>query len=233
MNLTDHTCSSCPSNCASCTDSSTCLYCISNNTLVKGTCVPTDVTIGCPQWCSICPNSTCIQCQDYSFLSSSNDCLACPQNCLSCSNSSVCLQCDQYSILNNGSCNQVLFQSLYPPMVSAPNCPANCNQCSNPTTCTVCVTRYALDSNGGDCVKCPLNCHDCDVQSTCRICLPGFFVDGNGTCTACAANCESCPSTESCQLSCELRGLLRRQHLHSVRNGILRDEWLLSEDCVR
>lgn len=81
-------CSPCPSNCVSFSDSNTCLSClscISNNSLLNGTCVPVDLTeilpvkVTCPQFCSACINLVCTWCIEGHFLSSSKECLACPQ----------------------------------------------------------------------------------------------------------------------------------------------------------
>jgi len=84
------------------------LSCISNNSLLNGTCVPVDLTeilpvkVTCPQFCSACINSVCTQCIEGYFLSIPKECLTCPQNCVSCSNSTFCEHCNQVSSLNDG-----------------------------------------------------------------------------------------------------------------------------------
>jgi hypothetical protein len=73
------------------------------------------VKVTCPQFCSACINSVCTQDIEGYFLSGSKECLACPQNYVSCSNSTFCEHCNQVSSLDNGVYNQFV-QNLNPPI---------------------------------------------------------------------------------------------------------------------
>ena len=144
--------------------------------------------------------------------------LGCPDNCLSCTSSSVCNICiEGYSVSSNGNCLP---------------CLSNCRQCSgtqqgvclscgkgfflntegtcsvctefcsscNANGCTECVAGYALTSDFQCAKKCTTPCASCSTTdpSSCFSCLAGYSYDQTtSTCipvTSCAENvCNVCP----------------------------------------
>jgi proprotein convertase subtilisin/kexin type 5 len=95
-----------------------------------------------------CPTST------YAVTSPTKACVSCSSNCMSCQNSSSCIQCSNttylyYNITNTSSCISYCPTGLYADSNSrqcnpcANNC-LTCYQTNNQITCTACTTGYVL-----------------------------------------------------------------------------------------
>jgi hypothetical protein len=95
-------------------------------------------------------------------------------------------------------------------------CPYQCYNC-NSTSCTSCNTnltnRYLsgnscipLDGyfdNGVDQIAelCQSPCENCQNSSTnCTLCVSYYYLDSNGTCSNCPANCIACSSGSICTI---------------------------------
>jgi hypothetical protein len=81
-------------------------------------------------------------------------------------------------------------------------CALNCIACSasNPNSCTACITGSYL--SGTSCLPCNRTCIACSgTANSCTTCPPGqFFDSGQGQCTFCQKNCQTCTSDTVCTL---------------------------------
>jgi hypothetical protein len=135
------TCSQCPSNCLSCTDSSTCTTCaggfkVSNsqgcipyclNTTILSNSTTKNCNVTCYSGCSNCygPDSNqCLscstgflqngQCTSCSTVTAAGLCLICPDQCSTCVSSTNCTTCNAGSFNYNGTCARFCPTSYYP-----------------------------------------------------------------------------------------------------------------------
>ena len=139
-------------------------------------------------YCNTCTNTTCLTCSSnftlannscvcetgYYVDSTTPACLSCSiaiSNCIDCSSSSVCTQCQKGSILN-ASTNVC---DVEPCQVD------NCNTCdsSNYSACLICDSGYSI--SGSNCV---LVCGD-DALHSSESCDDGNTVDGDGCSSTC------------------------------------------------
>lgn len=198
-------------NCLSCTNQGiTCIDCKDNFYLFNGICVSkcplgyvsnsSDICEKCTDdKCKICQSNnleSCIECLNgfllgelcvnicpQGFYGDNKICLPCLQDCIECTSSSDCKQCNSESKLINNTC--------------VPQCPE----------------KTVSDSNGKCVPCTDLNCLRCDVdQDTCKICATPFilkdgkcvddcgdeyFYDGS-TCQPCETRCAKCNSSTNC-----------------------------------
>ena len=109
------------------------------------------------QNCSICVADSCVKCKEGYYLDE-NECKACTDSCLSCTNSSKCLKCKD---------------GFYPKDDKCKACSDNlrgCKQCSK---------------DGTQCLTCVDNCEICHLTKGCLKCKIGNHYDGK-ECTACS-----------------------------------------------
>jgi len=111
----------------------------------------------------------------------SNTCIQCPQNCASCTYTSICTACFTGYYLTGDS-----------PIVCAPICQYPCATCSytNPNFCFSCNAGYIFNTIYQNQCQ-PLN----DCSPSCVICPQSFTLISNQSCVACATSCFSCNSS--------------------------------------
>ena len=119
-------------------------------------------------------------------------CTACVSNitgCISCNNTTACLECASGYYLAAGLC-----------LV----CPPQCQTCTN-GVCSSCKTGYFINVVGQTCLLCEgflSGCQMCSSNSTCTDCLEGFFLSGT-QCKSCRVNllgCLSCTNGTYCSV---------------------------------
>lgn len=129
-------------------NSSACLYCLN-----------------APNACTKCSSglilhlSTCISnCPKGSYpVANANlnvsECYLCPQQCLTCFNSTYCDSCASGYILSTGACSKTcpsqhyLSNSTSNSTYTCLPCPGNCSTCSNSSLCTSCLPSHYLSSS--------------------------------------------------------------------------------------
>ena len=122
---------------------------------------------------------------------------SCPLNCLKCSDSTTCTECNQGYRLNEESkeCEKI-------------PCSANCQLCDI-YDCIQCDDGYYRywDNNavGYRCEKCIIavdHCRLCvstDADVDCTSCELGYFINSIGNCASCPADCDVCSDSDNCQ----------------------------------
>ncbi len=138
-------------------------------------------------------------------------------NCISCTNSSHCVQCvDGFNVVegdcipNNMSCDPLSFKDpITGNCVKCSTSIPNCDYCENSNTCLICADGYQLhgqscqkieqssclsgtyfDPISSACVNCTdamSNCTQCLNATTCLECEPGMSLE-NSTCIESMAN---------------------------------------------
>ena len=117
----------------------------------------------------------------------SNLCLACPNNCQLCPDS-TCQECLPGYYLSNGACE---------------SCPVHCQSCTQGGSCLTCRDHFVF--NGTQCVPASTNfIEEIGVESVLglfRLCNRGCLVCASASCTACsygfylvAGECQPCPT---------------------------------------
>jgi proprotein convertase subtilisin/kexin type 5 len=173
-------CVKCGQNCLACTADSpfVCTSCISSAFLTNSsTCIACDrictTCVGTPTNCTGCPPGQ-------TFVGGS--CTGgCPSNCITCTNSTVCLTCNRGFVVANGSCR---------------GCSSTCSTCNpyNITQCTSCANGLSLVNFA--CVTCPDKCQTCN-RGVCTTCIPGFKPNSGGICIRkCEISCASCSDNQ-------------------------------------
>jgi len=191
----------CPSNCSSCSSSTTCTVCNSGYTLQNGACI---------QSCIQMSGSTCIAC-DEGYVLDNGKCLKCPDGCKSCSNSLACKTCaDGYFMMTavcypNGHAVCRNDGKSFDGGVCLITCvesetdffcrKATCTTASGSVQRTQKQTNFTQGTYHEYC--CPANCAECSDWEQCTKCNDGYtlqngvcvdcsaFNVGNGTCTEC------------------------------------------------
>lgn len=123
-------CTPCPSNCSTC-NFNICLFCMKGFTYYQGSCV-----ISCPT----------------SMFASQGSCFKCSPNCLTCSDSSTCLNCSAGYGLANKKCNPYCINTV---VIASSGiqpcnwtCASNCSTCFGPSfsQCLSCTNGTILQS---------------------------------------------------------------------------------------
>lgn len=124
--------------------------------------------VNCQNGCDQCSNSAnnCTACIPNFYLTNSS-CLACPQECYSCTSPSNCTACKENFYLSNYSCL---------------SCSKNCMIC-NSSSCKVCQVGYNIETN---CLTCAKQFYSNSAKNTCELCTLGCL-----ECTS-RANCSKC-----------------------------------------
>lgn len=179
--LDPSTCVLCKSPCATCTQETVCLTCLSGFYFFNGSC-----SSDCPADTSIKNNST-------------QTCDACNAICLKCSGTtSTCTACNSPLVFYNGSCQTECPSggTLAPSNGVCTACNSVCLYCSGTITfCTACNLSssniflmnntclsscpmyYYNQSSTGSCLTCEsanINCINCSSASTCYTCDNSF-----------------------------------------------------------
>lgn len=192
--LTNKACSPCSATCKTCDSPNQCTSCNSPLTLIQNSC--------CNSKCNLCVSGTCYRCYD-DYLLSNNDCINCPNNCVSCTQGS-CTQwvCpDNCEDCSDGSCNRCKI-GFYYSNGKCSQCNSRCSACSAAEVCSACNSPYYL--NSGYC--CDSNCASCKFD-ICWVCKPGYLKKNNA-CLDCPSICGGCPNNicqtvPSCPSNCE------------------------------
>ena len=211
---TNMNCSSCYSNCQTCTNSTYCTLCTSNYYLLQ----VAGVTVN--ECVTICPMGY--------YATLLRTCLPCATNCNVCVNLTYCTVCASNSYLFTSQTSNVTTISCItqcPTGYSTPaiidgrgqciSCSSNCLACVDTNTCTQCVSSVYSLSNG-QCIpyNC-LNCQTCDTaNNVCLNCTSPYFLsnkgcvafcpngqygdNSTGQCAKCMANCLLCFNATSC-----------------------------------
>lgn len=213
-------CTSCSSNCLSCTSAIICLACISPYYLYSGSCI-----VLCPSSPALFPDldSSCSPCQ----------CLACSGYSYNCTLCSSPLSFYQWKCLS--SCPTGTYSSLNSTQLVCQNCSSNCLKCSSASVCQLCsfsFPLYVLSSSNATCITtcpsgtiltidsslfslqcepCSNNCLTCSTSiAFCLSCQVGFtfqnnscvascslgFYQINGSCLVCDPRCQYCLSSD-------------------------------------
>lgn len=135
----------------------------------------------------------------------------CSDHCETCTNSSLCLTCENGYALSNGvcvsgcsngcsiceasACSQCL-QNYFLSSNNCLNCISNCLVCTTSTDCSSCENGYFW--TGQACTLCTQNCLTCLTISTCDTCLSGYDLQNGNCIVACGSNCISCANSNTC-----------------------------------
>ena len=209
--ISNGSCLKCFELCLTC-DSSTCLTCKPNSSVVSSTCKCNTglynlngVCASCQSHCSQCSSlNSCNTCIDGFYILSSA-CYKCPQLCSTC-DAAKCLTCVANSKVSGNACACEL--GFYQSGDLCLSCPDNCLGCSGLDFCFDCKLGYSLYQNQcfpctGLCTKCSdtecLNCKpNALVASGQCSCSTGFFSTGE-TCESCVSPCVKCSSLSICE----------------------------------
>lgn len=161
------------SNCAECkTSTQKCDLCYVGFTLYNNSlCVPACKTTGKTPNCAKCKGGsdkiTCNQCLPGSYIDPSyNYCVACPINCLTCTNATTCQSCSLSYYLS------LDYQCL--------NCPVGCQNCTDFSVCASCSNGYTLINNSCIPNSCQATFNNCDIcESICTECDDGYILQNN------------------------------------------------------
>jgi proprotein convertase subtilisin/kexin type 5 len=211
--LFQNNCLSCPANCKTCSDGSTCTSC-SAGILVSNLCILcTELTYQGSIGCTACVANNnfvkCTQCQDTYFLDANGKCQQCSTfipGAIRCTNQNTPTQCqNDYST--------TLSLRYYLVGITCILNAKNCRYISDINgNCSQCYTGYTLTS--GTCTLCPFtgcvpaNTSVLNNVCTCALCNSGYYLTGVA-CTACStANCATCPSNtcSACKVNFYLSG---------------------------
>ncbi|KAL4456738.1 hypothetical protein ABPG73_014764 [Tetrahymena malaccensis] len=200
--LSNNQCKQCDNSCFSCNGptSSDCLICKQANYFI-----------------STKQNNTCIPICDLSqsqFIDNSNPqqayCKQCPSQCLTCNNSTSCIQCIQGYYKNLDFCYSCDDQCL-----SCLDSGSSCIKCKQPgyfispaqnNKCVdQCDTTQAqfidtiTNAQQKYCRQCKSLCQTCNDSLSCLTCIQGYYLNGN-QCQKCDTSCLTCsgPSQSDC-----------------------------------
>jgi len=188
----------CDSSCLTCTgsSSSSCASCDSTHTLVNGSCI-----LKCDSSCFTCSGtiSSCTSCPSHFYLQN-DQCFGCDASCLECQGNgpNQCLSCSNTSILLlNNTCQINLI------------CDSSCLSCSGSTSsCTGCSSQFYLQNN--QCFECDASCLECNGSgpNQCLSCSNTSAILINNTC-----------QNNQCPLSCNTSVCLLCNGNYSFQNG--------------
>ncbi|ELP88790.1 protein serine/threonine kinase, putative [Entamoeba invadens IP1] len=166
-------------------------------------------------------NGKCIRCASKHYLSDGT-CLNCPNNCMSCFNATVCIECEGgLSVSSNGTCTtsttqmencKKMINRLFMCAIcdqkyfrndkgQCENCTDNCDECNQKNTCLKCKENTFLVTEGTQCFpyETLTNC-ETKTQNGCSQCSTGYYVK-NQLCVSCnstKSNCDKCNSVGVC-----------------------------------
>ena len=124
-------CESCPLECQTCSDRSTCIQCN-------------------PGWL-VGSDGNCYNCQSSEFLTPTNNCQACSSSCVSCEqNANDCTACPSGMVVTGVSGSRTCVAEF------SPGCDTSCATCDStfPTQCKTCPSGKCFN-NAQKCVDCP------------------------------------------------------------------------------
>ena len=240
MNTTD-SCKQCNTECATCSEASLCLSCISSNASPNplGGCkcnegyygtglIYSDSCSRCYTGCQICTEAfKCITCTDpnaipsvnigcvckdgFYFSSSSNTCVVCHSDCFTCNEANICLTCKDSNSQVSLTLGCDCKEKFYLLSEICESCLESCSSCNNGQTCINCIDVNA----------------EVDKVGACK-CKVGYYNE-SGSCVICPLDCASCDSASQC-LSCkDLNGDI--QKLCACKDGMYFDTMRVCLTC--
>ena len=116
--------------------------------------------------CAIRTTKGCIRCKDGYYLENSI-CYQCEGDCRKCLNATYCLECDEYSYVQEGECirlNELIMK---------------CEQMmTSYDGCVKCKEGYYKSNDGRNCLECDISCNSCinnDGEQACIECNDGYY----------------------------------------------------------
>ena len=115
-------------------------------------------------------------------------CIPCrSKRCQSCDACGNCLRCDSFWRLDRTS-GRCLYQ-----------CPQGCASCLPDGACLQCESGWI--SSGRSCICHASNCRECGSGwGRCKSCQEGYFINPQGSCHPCKANCRQCTNSTKCEV---------------------------------
>lgn len=208
----DKVCKACKEECGSCLNADVCESCAYGYFEKDGKCEKCTVSN-----CMSCGNSedsenseTCIFCE-YSYALMDGKCTKCPENCLACSEETVCDNCE-YGWLKTGEGKCIIDAGCQ--IYENDKCylcgwnyylqNGICHEASYPcipqyysSDCAYCYPGNYL-TNDFTCSQCPTGCNYCINGEECIQCYSGFYKDDSGFCKPCPENCDVCTDKNKC-----------------------------------
>ena len=200
----DGRCAPCPDNCESCSTGTECEKC------TNGYWGPL-----CQYSCNNCTDSDCTvygcsnKCSYGFYLSSSRQCIECPNNCTKCSGATVCTECKVGfigSTCQDRFCANDEYLKEYDDNRDnrCLKCPSECHSCTDSLHCITCKNGYFGSRCQHSCEGCSNNCDitvGCTGQCTMGYFKPeisGFLNTDLQICKKCPNECKSCISSSQC-----------------------------------
>ncbi|ELP87161.1 protein serine/threonine kinase, putative [Entamoeba invadens IP1] len=140
-------------------------------------------------------NGKCIRCASKHYLSDGT-CLNCPNNCMTCINTTLCIECEGgFSVSSNCTCTTSTTQM------------ENCKKMINRLfICAICDQKYFRNDKGqcqnwNQCIpyETLTNC-ETKTQNGCSQCSTGYYVKSQlcVSCNSTKSNCDKCNSVGVC-----------------------------------
>jgi hypothetical protein len=210
----------CGALCKTCDAKLSCLTCLDNSAVVKGSvceCKTGQVCSNCLGNCNSCTSSACNSCKSGYLLNNGVCERDCGKGCIECTIKTICTQCSIGFFLKSNLCESCPFkcdectsasnckkcsQGYYftPPSTCSRACSTACIGCEESTgACSSCKTGFFLDSDES-CIKCPEGCEKCNSLSDCTSCSTGYVLNKGKCSFKCPNNCEQCTSESSCSI---------------------------------
>ncbi|KAI8475282.1 MAG: hypothetical protein J3K34DRAFT_485915 [Monoraphidium minutum] len=161
-------CTPCGASCNAC-DAGGCTQCAAGTFRYKGKCEAS------------CPGKTYLNTTD-------GVCIDCGANCTAC-DAGGCTQCDAGTVRDNGACKDKCSRGRFKNGDVCDNCRDGCADCTSLNDCASCEDtqnwvlffgQYCTETRG--------------IEFPCGL---GAY-NNNGTCTNCAANCDTCSGPDTC-----------------------------------
>ncbi|ELP89619.1 hypothetical protein EIN_201040 [Entamoeba invadens IP1] len=194
------------------TTNNKCIECKQNYYIYNNTCQLLN-----DSHCLLSNTFGCTSCEDNFYLTDTQSCERCDDNCLTCiSNSRKCLSCANDYFLANYKCETndnlklkcdsfsksggcvICKRGYYRVVLDCYDCDVKCETCNNNITCLSCnTTNYRTKS--GDCLP-QSSIVGCDnvTSSGCSKCSEHYFEINGNECDKCDENCKACVSQTTC-----------------------------------
>ena len=250
-NTNDFTCLKCPAFCDRCNSNGECINCMFSFVRENSTCKCEKGKINNGTHCQTCQekfNKNCLECNktfclkcaprfynklQNSSLQNPGECKPCSAQCLNCSSSVSCLNCEKMYFLNNStkSCNK---------------CADFCDICNGSmgNACSKCSLNYTLTTLPNMEKKCSYDCNLLNIKncqicmknnlniSICTLCKPKFY-NKNGTCMNCSSKCKECMnSPENCSSCLSGQILENMTCIWNCHKNCLTCNGLTSTNCL-
>ncbi|ELP84060.1 protein serine/threonine kinase, putative [Entamoeba invadens IP1] len=162
-----------------------------------------------------------ILCQSLLVQNSKLQCIKCESGyyefgTVGCMQESNTANCQTYD--NKGKCAYCKIQYYLDPInLICKDCPNYCLRC-NDTTCLLCDQNYIL--SGGKCLSKSSQCQN-SFHDRCTKCEVGKSINSNGVCINCGTTCDSCSSSDKCNLCKKGFGVLAQNKTCGKESSVL------------